>query len=385
MKSFYTLLVSQWFANIGDVLYIVALIALLYDQTGSALLAASFPVAVTAGMTASGFVFARVVSILSLERTLLVSQGFKTCLLFVVWQFDPPFLLGIVCLIAFLDGFARPIQTAFIPRLATDLNRANSLVQGSNQFIQLAMWPLATALIVWTSSGFALGMTFVLFLISTCLLVYFVRTLPRSPKEEEALEEVSFRDSLRFVRNAPFSRELTRFVAYESFVSTLWISALLLVYLEERLHVSSGWWGTMNASYLISMVLASIILYRVSLGPSLRKSGWLSIGAALLFALTTHVAFALVALAIQGFATQLRIIQSNTLLQTNVATSQLPYVYSIQQMAYTCMFSVGSLTFGWLADLIPIALVYAVGALVTVPVARIGRRLDTMPKCEQAA
>ncbi|MCC5892715.1 hypothetical protein [Exiguobacterium sp.] len=47
MKSFYLLLASKWPANIGDVLYIVALIALLYQQTGSALAAASFRIVVT--------------------------------------------------------------------------------------------------------------------------------------------------------------------------------------------------------------------------------------------------------------------------------------------------------------------------------------------------
>lgn len=68
MKSFYTLLVSQWLANIGDVLYIVALIALLYQQTGSALMAASFPIAVTAGMTLSGLFFARILNHYSLGK-----------------------------------------------------------------------------------------------------------------------------------------------------------------------------------------------------------------------------------------------------------------------------------------------------------------------------
>lgn len=33
---------------------------------------------------------------------------------------------------------------------------------------------------------------------------------------------------------------------FESFVSTLWISAPLLVYLERHLHIDTSWWGTVN-------------------------------------------------------------------------------------------------------------------------------------------
>ena len=177
MKSFYTLLVSQWLANIGDVLYIVALIALLYQQTGSALMAASFPIAVTAGMTLSGFFFVRILSRYSLGKTLVLSQLMKTVTLVLVLFTDSILVLGLVVLIAFLDGFARPIQASFIPRLTTNRQQANSLVQGSNQFIQLAMWPLGTMLVSLTSSAIALIVSLVLFSLSTIVTIYFYQSL----------------------------------------------------------------------------------------------------------------------------------------------------------------------------------------------------------------
>ncbi|WP_047375839.1 MFS transporter [Exiguobacterium sp. ZOR0005] len=300
MKSFYTLLVSQWLANIGDVLYIVALIALLYQQTGSALAAASFPIAVTIGMTVSGLFFARALSRFTLGQTLLATQLLKTVLLLAVMWSESILVLGLVALIAFFDGFARPVQASFIPRLTTNRQRANSLVQGSNQFIQLAMWPLGTIVVASFSSTLALTVALMLFILSTFVTFQFVRSLDADVTVEDDEFDVSLKESLAFVRTAPFVRLLTVFVTFESFVSTLWISALLLVYLERHLHIDTSWWGTMNASFLISMILANAYVFRTQRNSSLAVSSLLSVGAALLFGLTSHIAFALVALAIDG-------------------------------------------------------------------------------------
>ncbi|WP_214872576.1 MFS transporter [Exiguobacterium sp. s140] len=373
MKSFYTLLVSQWLANIGDVLYIVALIASLYQQTGSALMAACFPIAVTAGMTLSGLFFARILSHYSLGKTLVLSQLMKTITLVLVLFTDSILVLGLVMWIAFLDGFARPIQASFIPSLATNRQQANSLVQGSNQFIQLAMWPLGTMLVSLSSSAFALIVSLVLYSLSTVVTIYFYQSLTEDIVDDGTEESITLRDSLTYVRTSPFARRVTWFVTYESFVSTLWISALLLVYLERHLQVDTGWWGTLNASFLISMIAASAYLYRSRRASSLPSTAVLSIVAALLFGVTEHLAFAILALVIQGAATQIRIIQTNTVIQEQISTTQLPYVYSVQQTGYALAFSMGSLLFGLLADRLPIDSVYLLGAFLTLPLIWIGR------------
>ncbi|WP_214782572.1 MFS transporter [Exiguobacterium sp. s183] len=373
MKSFYTLLVSQWLANIGDVLYIVALIASLYQQTGSAFMAASFPIAVTAGMTLSGLFFARILSRYSLGKTLVLSQLMKTVTLFLVLFTDSILVLGLVVLIAFLDGFARPIQASFIPRLTTNRQQANSLVQGSNQFIQLAMWPLGTMLVSFTSSALALIVSLVLFVLSTIVTIYFDQSLAEDVVDDGTDDSITLCASLTYVRTSPFARRVTWFVTYESFVSTLWISALLLVYLERHLQVDTGWWGTLNAAFLISMIAASAYLYRSRRALSLPSTTILSIAAAILFGMTAHLAFAILALVIQGAATQIRIIQTNTAIQEQIPTTQLPYVYSVQQTGYALAFSVGSLFFGLLADVLPIDSVYLLGALLTLPLIWIGR------------
>ncbi|MFN3631904.1 hypothetical protein, partial [Exiguobacterium profundum] len=316
---------------------------------------------------------ARILSRYSLGKTLVLSQLMKTVTLVLVLFTDSILVLGLVLFIAFLDGFARPIQASFIPRLTTNRQQANSLVQGSNQFIQLAMWPLGTMLVSLTSSAIALIVSLVLFSLSTIVTIYFYQWLTEDIVDDETDESITLRDSLTYVRTSPFARRVTGFVTYESFVSTLWISALLLVYLERHLQVNPGWWGTLNASFLISMIAASAYLYRSRRAPSLPSTAVLSIVSALLFGVTEHLAFAILALVIQGAATQIRIIQTNTVIQEQIPTTQLPYVYSVQQTGYALAFSMGSLLFGLLADGLPIDSVYLLGAFLTIPLIWIGR------------
>ncbi len=96
----------------------------------------------------------------------------------------------------------------------------------------------------------------------------------------------------------------------------------------------------------------------------LYRSIGFSIVATFLFAFAPIVTLAVIACLIQGFASQVRAIELNTLLQKTTPLERLPYVYSVQQTVYALCFCLGSLLFGWLADMFAIELVYALaGAL----------------------
>ncbi|WP_114570509.1 MFS transporter [Exiguobacterium flavidum] len=364
MKRFYILLVSQWLANVGDVLYIIALIAMLFEQTGSALGAASFPVAVTLGMTLSGFFFARVARTLPHRHTLMVTQVLKTLLLAVIMMRDMgEAALVLVALIAFLDGFARPIQGALVPVLHPDQLKANSLVQGSNQLIQLIMWPLGAILVSLFTTGQVLLISFAFFGLATFGTYLFMRAMrdTKVPAEEESAH-LTLRSSISYVKRDAMARSSSLLVGADAFAGTVWISALFLLYIEFHLEADKYWWGILNAVYMLSMILSSVYLFRKGTKRSfLVLSAVCSVAAALLFGWAPHVLLALVACGIQGAASQVRVIQTNTLLQEKLPNEKLPYVYSIQQTSYTLAFCLGSLTFGLLADHLAIELVYMIG------------------------
>ncbi|MCY1691821.1 hypothetical protein OVA29_15050 [Exiguobacterium sp. SL14] len=84
-----------------------------------------------------------------------------------------------------------------------------------------------------------------------------------------------------------------------------------------------------------------------------------------MFAFAPIVTLAVIACLFQGFASQVRAIELNTLLQTTTPLERLPYVYSVQQTVYALCFCLGSLLFGWLADLFAIELVYALAGVLS--------------------
>lgn len=379
MNRFTTLLVSQWMANAGDALYIVALIATLYQQTGQASTAALFPIAVTAGMTVSGFFFARLAKQMPHATLLLLSQLMKTLSLVLIVLLDLPLvaLLLLVVWIAFLDGFARPIESAFIPQITTDFQKANSIVQGTNQVVQLIMWPLGAILVSTGSPQSVLFVSLLLFLVAsigTALFRYQVRSL-QVPVEEEGTEP-TFRSSLQYTRTNVSARLNTALLGIDAFASTAWISALFLVYIATHLHVSDSWWGILNAFYLLSMIGGSYQMLRRRKQRSLLQfSVLLSIAATLLFGLAPHVVVALIACVVQGYASQLRAIELNTRLQADTPIARLPYVYSVQQTVYTISFCLGSLLFGLLADWLSIEVVYLIASIIALLMIRPARQL----------
>jgi len=368
MNRFTLLLVSQWIANAGDALYIVSLIAMIYQTTGQASLAALFPVLVTAGMTGSGFLFAQVAQRVPHASLLFGSQLLKTILLGVIWGFDLPLplILALVGCIAFFDGFARPIESAFIPRLCQDVQKANSLVQGSNQVIQLIMWPLGAILVSWLSPLSVLSVSAGLFLGASLISYLFYRSVRSLPDPSMEEEDVSFRSSIRYTRSHSFAKANTYLVGIDAFVSTAWISALFLVYIDTHFQLSERWWGILNAFYLLSMIAGSyMMLRRRGTRSLLYRSIGFSIVATFLFAFAPIVTLVVIACLFQGFASQVRAIELNTLLQTTTPLERLPYVYSVQQTVYALCFCLGSLLFGWLADLFAIEIVYALAGVLS--------------------
>ncbi|HCN59002.1 MAG TPA: hypothetical protein DIS82_12670 [Exiguobacterium sp.] len=387
MNRFTTLLVSQWVANAGDALYIVALIATLYAETGQASTAALFPIAVTAGMTISGFFFADLARRFRHASLLLSSQLLKTISLGLIVFLDLPFgyLLGCVVWIAFLDGFARPLESAFLPRITDNLQKANSLVQGTNQVVQLVMWPLGAIFVSLGSPGLVLTISFGLFVLAslwTGLFRHQVRQL--ADPVEETQETPSFRSSFRYTWMTESARLNTTLLGIDAFASTAWISALFLVYIDTHLHVSDSWWGILNAFYLLSMIGGSYYMLRRTKSASLLTlSVALSVGATVLFAFAPSVVFAVIACVLQGASNQLRAIELTTRLQEATPAARLPYVYSMQQTVYTLSFCLGSLLFGLLADRLSIETVYWIAAAVALLMFPAARRLPDAVSIKQ--
>ena len=146
-RSFYFLWVSQMVANAGDVLYIVGLIQLIYLSTGSVLTLTLIPMTITFSRLIGSFLTPLLLHRFPLRRILLFSMFGKIVVLSAVIFLNDESILWIlllVSMIAFLDGWAAPIRRAMLPEFVgiSALPKANSLVAISDNTVNLVSWPL---------------------------------------------------------------------------------------------------------------------------------------------------------------------------------------------------------------------------------------------------
>ncbi len=156
-NSFRFIWFGQMFANLGDILYIVCLIKIIFDTTGSVTYMSLVPFFNTISALISGLIAPLVINKYKLKSILFYSQSGKTLLLLVmslsVTILEGRFLVLfylLICLISFLDGWASPARNALVPSLVDEreLVKTNSLLSLSDQIVQLIAWPIGSILLV---------------------------------------------------------------------------------------------------------------------------------------------------------------------------------------------------------------------------------------------
>jgi len=123
--SFRCLWIGQVFANLGDIFYVVGLISLLYNLTGSAFYLSLLPFITTIFRFISSLLASLVIDRFPLKRIIVQSQWWKTillvCLGIFIISFDHGFSVAVIFFIALisllLDGVAAPVSAALVPQL----------------------------------------------------------------------------------------------------------------------------------------------------------------------------------------------------------------------------------------------------------------------------
>jgi hypothetical protein len=158
-------------------------------------------------------------------------------------------ILLLVSIIAFLDGWAAPIRQAMLPEFVgkAALPKANSLVAMSDNTVNLASWPLGAFFVTQFNGGLLILVTIALYIIGW-LLTYGINSIVYVRKEIPSLKEQltggwRYSFSEKSIRNVLILDMLT------AFAGAVWISAILYVYVDEVLGKNEAWWGYINAFY----------------------------------------------------------------------------------------------------------------------------------------
>ncbi|MFD2615947.1 MFS transporter [Terrilactibacillus laevilacticus] len=377
-RNFIFLMLGQSVANIGDVLYIVAIISVLYKLTQSATVSSFVPFSITFAMFISSILTPLLIEKFNLKSLLLSSQIGKTVLLIGLGIFMMNslnsrnyYLIFIIIVgVALLDGCANPIKQTLIPYYVEDnlLIKANGISETMTQSIQIGTWFFGSLLLIVFNANQLIWFVMVLFSISSILLSFLNKVEYEAENQEQKWTVLT--RGWKSINHNPLLGKVVWMEFLETVASSVWIAAILYVFVEKALKVQEQWWGFINSSFFIGLVLGSILCIKFSRLVDEKRNVFIMTGAlmtcvcTILFGTTSVPVMALILSTLIGLFGQLKNIPQQTLIQTSVSKEQLATVYTSIGTISTGVFGVSSLVMGLISDYFGVRSVFILSGIL---------------------
>ncbi|MFK4390789.1 MFS family permease [Peribacillus frigoritolerans] len=362
--SFRCLWIGQAFANLGDIFYVVGLISLLYNLTGSAFYLSLLPFITTIFRFISSLLAPLVIDRFPLKRIIVQSQWWKTlllvCLGIFIISFDHGFSVAVIffiALISLLDGVAAPVSAALVPQLVPKEERmkANGFLNVITQTIFVAGWPLGSVLLISTNSSFIIWLTVMLYAVST---IYTGRI--KVPEQATDPVAPSNWDSIKSgwvaIRQIPTIRTLISIDFITTLASSVWVAAVIYIYVEQNLQLGEEWWGYINTSYFVGMIFSGLIVIRFAkllekyIGFFINFGLFLSSMLILLFGTTSIPALALLLACLYGLPEQIREVIYTKLFQDHATEKTLAKIHAVWGAVINLTFAGSVLLLGFITE-----------------------------------
>ncbi|MFF2498133.1 MFS transporter [Peribacillus sp. NPDC058075] len=363
-SSFRYLWIGQAFANLGDIFYVVGLISLLYTLTGSAFYLSLLPFTTTIFRFISSLLSPLVIDRFPLKRILVQSQWWKSILLvglgIYITNFNHGFAVAVICFIAsisLLDGVAAPVSAALVPQLVPKEERmkANGFLNMITQTIFVAGWPLGSVLLISTNSSFIIWLSVMLFAVST-LYTRRIEVSERATDSVVPSNWASIKSGWVSIRQIPTIRTLISIDFITTLASSVWVAAVIYVYVEQNLQLGEEWWGYINTSYFVGMIFSGWIVIRFAkllekyIGFFITFGLLLSSMLTLLFGKTSIPALALLLACLYGLPEQIREVIYAKLFQDYATEKTLAKIHAVWGAVINLTFAVSVLLLGYITE-----------------------------------
>jgi len=362
--SFRFLWIGQMLANLGDVIYTVSLITIVYKATNSVTLMSLVPFVITITALCSGFFAPIILDKYKLKWILFYSQSGKTLLLFLLCLLIPAiqidhliFLYILIAFISFLDECSTPARNALVPVLVQKekLVKTNSFLAVLDQITQLIAWPFGSILLVIWGGNKLLWLTLGLFIMSS-ILMFLIKQDQQTNNEVKISKWSSIKEGWVIIWKIKQLRFISIMNIFEIFANGVWIAAILYVYVEEVLHKEEFWWGIINASFFAGMFFGGLIVYRMAdklegkLGYYIIWSTFLLVILTLAFALVSNVWLALIISLLFGLPQMVKDVAEVSIFQKSVKQELLAKVFSARGTLMYAAFGISSVLLGWITE-----------------------------------
>lgn len=375
-RSFYLLVTSQSLANLADVFLRLSLIADIYLVTHSVMATTVIPVLIGLSAFIASFLVPLVTKKFPMNQVLSFTQLAKTLLLLLLVVSlnicAYPIAIVYLCIvgISIFDGFAQPVSSALIPTYLTDLARGNALFATISEIISVVGWSLGGILYGYLHLIGSLWVIFALYLLASILS--FVLPTAQCEVIENETSWQSVTKGWRFIFTNKTLSVVVGCNLFEILANSIWVSTIILVFVTQILHQDEHYWGYINTTYSLGIILGGALIYRYAEKVSDKKCK--SIILALLFAASMTLIglvsanawiFLICSVGI-GFFSQLKEIPETVLLQSAVAENQLVHLYAALEVISTLSFSLFTLAMSSIAQYFGVRVVFMIAILALV-------------------
>ncbi|MCL6797149.1 MFS transporter [Bacillus altitudinis] len=376
-KKFWFYTGSKSLLMLSDIVFVMTITFVIYQDTQSATYAALFPLIRTLCQLLAGllspvltdrFQSYHQLKWLPLARLVMLivfTAQFPFFQQHIVWLF------GALILISMTGGFISPLLQAIMPILvqANQLVQANSTASIFQQIVQIAGYSFTGMLVLWIGPTYLLGFTC---LMIACSYLFFVPVLPLLKREnttQRTNQLNSFKDGWTIIWKNKTVRTLTFMDVSENIAGAIWIGAITLAFVTHDLNESEDWWGFINAAYYAGAIIGGLLaawmsrLIQKQLLLSMAAGSFIYAGLTILFAMNTLPWLALLLCILMGPAYQIRDVSQQTILQTETPIHDLSKVYAAHYVLSSVSVGLSIFFVGMIADAFGARFVYLLGGL----------------------
>lgn len=365
--------VSRW----GDTFNSVALVILVYQLTGSGVKVAGTVAFEIIPVVLLGFVAGSVVDRYSRRRVMVIADLARAAVaLMLVVAHDQ---LAVVYLAAFLFSafsvFFNPAAASVLPALVAEdeIVGANSAIWSAAVISQIALAPVAGALVAFAGPGPAFATNAVTFGVSAGFLIRL--PIAARPRAVAGKHLADIAEGLRTIRGSRFLGVLAGVQGLAA-LSAGATSALLVVLAEEHLRVSAGRFGILIAAIGVGAGFGPLVLQRfvddVRRPVFLFGPYFLRGAVDLVLAASRSFAVALGALGLYGVGTSTGNVTYNSVLQTTVPDRLRGRVFAFYDVVWQTARLVSIGVGGAAADAYGITAVYWAGGILLLAAGGLG-------------
>jgi MFS family permease len=158
------------------------------------------------------------------------------------------------------------------------------------------------------------------------------------------------------IRQIPTIRTLISIDFITTLASSVWVAAVIYLYVEQNLQLGEEWWGYINTSYFVGMIFSGLIVIRFAkileryIGFFITFGLFLSSLLILLFGTTSIPALALLLACLYGLPEQIREIIYTKLFQDHATEKTLAKIYAAWGAVINLTFAGSVLLLGYISE-----------------------------------